>query len=233
MKSKAYLIFELFMIVSVIGLNVAFLNDYTTETILLKSTASLFFVLAGFYGYIRCKYNRAFFSPILIAVICCMAGDVFLAFDSDGILFVFGITSFATAHILFSAAFCKISPVKKVDVVGTFVLLIAFLVLLCFCNLEFKGLFPIVILYAAIIAFMAIKAISLWPYRNYHESGIKLLVFGGVLFLVSDIVLLFWLFGINPAKEIQSLNWLLYYSSQFCTTAALNEYINTSSVSQT
>lgn len=233
MRSKAYLSFELFMIAAVIGLNVAFLNNYATETILLKSIASLFFVLAGFCGYIRYKDNRAFSRLILIGVICCMAGDIFLALDSDGILFVCGVISFAIAHILFSVAFCKISPVKKVDIITAIVVLIGFLLFLCFFDFDFKGLFPVVILYAAIIAFMAIKALSLWPYRKYNVSGIGLLMLGGVLFLVSDLVLLFWLFGIDPAKEVQSLNWVLYYSSQLCTTAALNRYMNTFSISQT
>lgn len=228
MRSKAYLVFELFMIVAVIGLNIAFLNDCVAETILLKSTASLFFVLAGVCGYIRCKDNRLCFLPILIAVICCMAGDIFLALDSDGLLFVLGVISFAAAHVLFSVAFCKISPVKKTDIVATMVLLTGYFIFLCFFDLDFKGLFPIVILYAAIIAFMAIKALSLWPYRNYNVSGIKLLIIGGVLFLISDMVLLFWLFGIHPAKEVQSLNWVLYYASQLCTTTALNKFIKSS-----
>lgn len=35
MRSKAYLGFELLMIVAVVGLNIAFLNDFATETILL------------------------------------------------------------------------------------------------------------------------------------------------------------------------------------------------------
>lgn len=232
MRSKAYLSFELFMIAAVIGLNIAFLNDYAAETILLKSTASLFFVLAGFCGYIRCKDNRVFSRPIWIAVICCMVGDVFLALDSDGFLFVFGVISFATAHVLFSVSFCQISPAKKTDCAATIVLLLAFLLFLCFYNFDFKGLFPVLILYASIIAFMAVKALSLRPYRN-TVSGIKLLMFGGVLFLVSDLVLLFWLFGIDPAKEVQSLNWVLYYSSQLCTTTALNKCSNTFSISQT
>lgn len=231
MRSKAYLIFEVFMIVAVIGLNIAFLNDYATETILLKSIASVFFVLAGFCGYIQCKENCVFSRLIFIAVICCMAGDIFLALDSDGILFVLGVISFAAAHVLFSIAFCKVSPVKKADIVTTIVLLVVFLLLLCLGNFDFKGLFPILVLYAAIISFMVIKALSLWTYRNYNVSGIKLLILGGVLFLVSDLVLLFWLFGIDTGKEIQSLNWVLYYSSQVCTTAALNKCINTFSVS--
>ena len=223
MRLKAYVVFELFMIVAVIGLNIAFLNGYTTGTILLKSTASLFFVLAAFCGYIRCKENRVFSRLILIAVICCMAGDVFLAFDNSVILFVFGVISFAAGHVLFSIAFCQISPVKKADVIATIVLLIFFLLLIPLGNFDFKGLFPILILYAAIISFMVIKALSLWPYRNYNPFKIKLLMCGGFLFLVSDLVLLFWLFGIDTAKEVQSLNWVLYYSSQVCTTAALNK----------
>ena len=231
MRSKAYLIFELLMVVAVIGLNIAFLNDYAAETILLKSIASLFFVLAAFCGYIQCKGNRAFSRFIFIAVICCMAGDVFLALDSDEILFVFGVTSFAVGHILFSVAFCQISPVKKADIVATIVLLVSFLLLLCIGNFDFKGLFSILIFYAAIISFMVIKALSLWPYRNYNVSGMRLLMLGGVLFLVSDLVLLFWLFGIDTAKEVQSLNWVLYYSSQICTTAALNKCTNTFPIS--
>lgn len=227
MKLKAYLVFELLMIVAVIGLNIAFLNDYATETILLKSAASLFFVLAAFCGYIRCRENRVFSRLILLAVICCMAGDVFLALDSSGLLFVFGVISFAAAHVLFSIAFCQISPVKKADIVATLVILMAFLLLLPLGNFDFKGLFPILVLYAAIISFMVVKALSLWQYRNYNVFSIKLLMFGGFLFLVSDLVLLFWLFGIDAAKEVQSLNWVLYYSSQACTTAALNKYINT------
>ena len=166
MKLKAYLVFELFMIITVIGLNIAFLNDYAVETILLKSTASLFFVMAAFCGYIRCKENRLFSRFILIAVICCMAGDVLLALDSTGILFVLGIISFAAAHVFFSVAFCKISPVKKADFIASFMFLIVFLLLLPFGNFNFKGLFPVLILYAAIISFMVIKALSMWQYHN-------------------------------------------------------------------
>lgn len=224
MKSRTYLIFETFMIIAVIGLNIVFLNNYTTETILLKSFASLFFVLAGFCGYVQCKENRTSSCPILIAVICCMAGDIFLAFDSDGLLFMSGVLSFAIAHILFSITFCRIAPLKKTDIAATILLLIGFLLFLCFFNLDFKGLFPLVIVYAAIIAFMAIKALSMWPYCNGNATSIRLLILGGVLFLVSDLVLLFWLFGIDTAKEIQSLNWILYYSSQLCTTVALNKF---------
>jgi len=228
-KIKAYLGFEVLMIVSVVGLNIAFFFDHAAEAIIFKSAAGLFFVAAGLCGYLQNKDNRAFFRPVFIAILCCMAGDVFLALDSDGLLFLLGVVSFGAAHVLFSVAFCKKSPVKKTDIVAAAVLLLGFTLSLFFVDLEFRGLLPVVILYAAIIAFMAIKALSLWPYRKEEPACIKLLTVGGVLFLISDLVLLFWLFGTDPQKPVQSVNWVLYYSSQLCTTAALNEYVSVTS----
>lgn len=221
MKAKTYLIFELLMAAALIGLNAAFLCDHATEAILLKTAASLFFVLAGFCGYMQSKENLMFSRLMLIGFICCMAGDVFLALDSGGILFVLGVASFAAAHILFFIAFCRVSPVKKTDMAAAAVLLIGLVLLLCLGNFDFKGLFPVLILYAAIISFMVIKALSLWRCRK-EVSGVKLLMAGALLFLISDMVLLFWLFGIDTAREVQSVNWVLYYAAQGCLTAALN-----------
>ena len=89
-------------------------------------------------------------------------------------------------------------------------------------NFDFQGLFPVLIIYPAIISFMVIKALSLWRCRRGDISGIKLVMAGSILFLISDIVLLFWLFGIGVAKEVQSVNWILYYMAQGCLSSALN-----------
>ena len=77
--------------------------------------------------------------------------------------------------------------------------------------------------YAAVISFMTIKALSLYNCRKGRKRAVWLLMIGGVLFLVSDMVLLFWLFGIDVPKEVQSLNWMLYFPAQGCMAAALNE----------
>lgn len=222
MRKKTYLVFELLMAVALTGLNVAFLNGYAMGTIMFKSTASLFFVLAGLCGYIRNKKNRGFSRFMLAGFICCMMGDIFLSLDSSGLLFVSGVASFAGAHILYSAAFCKVSPVKKTDIPITVALFIGLVLLLCFGNFDFQGLFPVLIIYSAIISFMVIKALSLWRCRRGDISGIKLVMAGSILFLISDIVLLFWLFGIGVAKEVQSVNWVLYYMAQGCLSSALN-----------
>ena len=219
-----FIIFEIFMFASLCGLIFAFQNDYATLTIVLKTVASLFFVLTGLCGYIKSKANRRFTRLMLIALICSMAGDVFLALEKNqGILFVLGVASFAAAHVLYSVSFCIACQVRKKDIVAAAILFAGCTALLCVGTFDFQGLFPVLLGYAAVISFMTVKALSLYNCRKGQERAVWLTMAGGVLFFVSDLVLLFWLFGIGVPKEVQSVNWVLYYLAQGCIAAALNQ----------
>ncbi|MBR1693024.1 MAG: lysoplasmalogenase [Lachnospiraceae bacterium] len=210
------------LLVSLCGLIVVFEKDLSMWTIVLKTTASLFFVLAGLTGYLKRRENRRFSGIVLAALLCSMAGDVLLALDQDqGLMFILGVASFAAAHVLFSVAFCKASRVQKRDLAATVILFALLFVLLQVGTFDFQGLFPVLLGYAAVISFMTIKALSLWRCRKGREQGVYLLMAGGVLFLISDMVLLFWLFGIDTPKEVQSVNWALYYVAQGCLSYAL------------
>ena len=219
-----FIIFEIFMFASLCGLIFAFQNDYATLTIVLKTVAILFFVLTGLCGYIKSKANRRFTRLMLIALICSMAGDVFLALEKNqGILFVLGVASFAAAHVLYSVSFCIACQVRKKDIVAAAILFAGCTALLCVGTFDFQGLFPVLLGYAAVISFMTVKALSLYNCRKGQERAVWLTMAGGVLFFVSDLVLLFWLFGIGVPKEVQSVNWVLYYLAQGCIAAALNQ----------
>ncbi len=217
------LIFEGLMFLSVAGLLAAFHYDLAVGTILLKTLASLFFVLTGVYGYRRGKGRRLFSKPVLIALLCSMAGDVLLALDrTQGIFFVLGVAGFAGAHVMFSLAFCRVCAVRKTELVWTFVVFVQLVLLLALGNFDFHGLLPVLIGYAAVISFMTVKALSFWNCRQGQKKVVALIMCGGVLFLFSDIVLLFWLFGIGMPKEVQSVNWILYYVAQGCLAASLS-----------
>lgn len=219
-----FIIFEIFMFASLCGLIFAFQNDYATLTIVLKTAASLFFVLTGLCGYIKSKANRRFTRLMLIALICSMAGDVFLALEKNqGILFVLGVASFAAAHVLYSVSFCIAWQVRKKDIIAAVILFAGCTALLCVGTFDFQGLFPVLLGYAAVISFMTVKALSLYNCRKGQERAVWLTMAGGILFFVSDLVLLFWLFGIGVPKEVQSVNWVLYYLAQGCIAAALNQ----------
>ena len=218
-----YLILEVLMLISLGGLIAVFQNDLAGWTVLFKSLTSLFFVLAGICGYIKTKQDKKSSGAMLAALFCSMAGDVFLALDQEkGILFILGVASFALAHVMFSISFCRISAVKKVDFAGMFVVFGLEMLILCLGKFDFQGLFPVLAGYAAVISFMVIKALSLWRCRQGRAWGLYLRMAGGVLFLLSDILLLFWLFGIGMPKEIQSANWILYYLAQGCLSASLS-----------
>lgn len=220
---KTYLIFEILMLAALTGLIIAFQNDRPLLTVTLKSAASLCFVLTGICGWIYQKDNRKFSRTMLAAFVCSMAGDVLLALDKNqGILFILGVVCFAAAHVLFSISFCSMQPVTKTDIIRTVAAFFALLLILVFGTFDFQGLLPVLIGYTAIISFMMVKALSLKKCRQLGTKASALIMFGGVLFLLSDIVLLFWLFGIQTPKEAQSFNWVLYYLAQGCLSASLS-----------
>lgn len=218
-----YLVLEGCLLVSLIALIAVFQNDLSVWTVVLKSLTSLFFVLIGVLGY-RNRAGKDNFSRVMLAaLLCSMAGDVLLALDrNEGILFVLGVVSFASAHILFSVAFCRISGIRKRDVLVSVLVFGGLLLILYTGDFEFQGLLPVLIGYAAVISFMVTKALSLWYCRKGKERFVYLVMIGGVLFLASDILLLFWLFGTGVPKEVQSVNWVLYYFAQGCLSASLN-----------
>lgn len=212
------------MLISLGGLIVVFQKDLAGWTVLLKTLASIFFVLAGICGYRKGKQGRKASRLMLAALFCSLAGDVFLALDKEeGVLFILGVVSFALAHVMFSVSFCKISAVRKVDFAVMLPVFGAEMVILCTGDFDFRGLFPVLAGYAAVISFMLAKALSLFRCRKGRERAVYMIMAGGVLFLLSDIVLLFWLFGLGVPKEVQSVNWLLYYSAQGCLSASLSE----------
>lgn len=217
------LVFEGLMCLSVAGLLAAFHCGLPVWTIALKAVASLFFVLTGVCGYAGNRDTRFFSKPVLIALCCSMAGDVLLALDqTQGILFVLGVAAFAGAHIMFSFAFCRVCAVRKADVVWTVVVLVQLVLLLALGNFDFHGLLPVLIGYAAVISFMTVKALSFWRCRQEKKKLAALIMPGGVLFLLSDVVLLFWMFGVGMPEWVQWVNWILYYLAQGCLAASLS-----------
>lgn len=219
-----YLIFEFLMLLALTGLIAVFDKDLANWIIILKTAASLCFVLTGICGYLQKKSNGQFSKTMLTAFFGSMAGDILLALDQNqGIFFILGVVSFAFAHILFSFAFCRLSPITKKDYAVTAVVFVCLLLLLFLGNFNFQGLLPVLIGYAAIISFMMVKSLSLFNCKKIKNSAAVLILSGGVLFLLSDIVLLFWLFGIGIPKEVQSVNWVLYYLAEGCLAASLSK----------
>lgn len=130
--------------------------------------------------------------------------------------------SFATTHVMFLIVFCGISPVQKIDIPAAAAVISGLPALLLFGNFSYHGLLPVLIGYTVIVSFMMIKALSLWQNREGREKASYLIMAGGVFFLLSDVLLLFCLFGENTPMAVQTENRVICYSAQICLTAAFN-----------
>lgn len=213
-----------FMCIFVCGLIAAFHLGWSAVSIALKTLASACFFVLGLFLYRRMERNRLAGKFMIMAFFCSLCGDVLLALDrNNGIMFVIGVASFAAAHILFSVSFCKMKGLAKADAAVTLALFMITLAILVFGGeFDYQGLFAVLVAYAAIISFMVAKALSLGKSTVISGNAAKLIAVGAVLFLISDIILLYWLFGINMPPIVQSANWGFYYAAQACLAGSMS-----------
>lgn len=219
-----YLIFECLSLVSCIGLIAACYDIIDIPNVILKTAASVFFVIAGIIGLVRRSDARGQATAMVTAFVLSAAGDIFLVVArGSSALFIAGVACFAAAHVMFLTVFCKKSPVKKADIGLSAIVFAGLLALLLLGDFEYNGLLPVIIGYTVIVTFMMIKALSVWRVREGREKAAYLIMAGGVLFLVSDLVLLFWLFGKDMPMWVQAVNLITYYTAQAFLSAALNQ----------
>ncbi|MCF0215794.1 MAG: lysoplasmalogenase [Fibrobacteraceae bacterium] len=190
-----------------------------------KTLASMAFVAMGITGLCEVKNNGEnanrevsvkYAKSIIGGLVCALLGDVFLDIPSDGsIFFIIGVACFAFAHVCYSIGFFKVACLKAVDFL---VMLGVFGITLCFLlfggTFEFKGLFPVLLGYAAIISFMVAKAISLYRNKDVRKQAYVHTLVGALLFIASDIILLYCLFGVNTPLYMTIFNLITYYLGQ-------------------
>lgn len=218
------MIFEILMLVSVGGLITVLEKGLSVWPLVLKTTASLFFVLAGFCGYWKAKVNKKISLYVLLALCFSMAGDVFLEIKvHKDVMFILGVLSFAIAHVMFSMGFAKMSKGKKIDFAVAGLIFGIILAVICTANADFRGLFPAVIGYAAVISFMVAKALALWRCRKVQKKVVELMMLGGILFLISDTILFFVFFVDGVPRGMQYANLIIYYVAQMLQSHALND----------
>lgn len=183
-------------------------------------SSALFIIIAA----VSVLANRGVGSQAAVARVLLMFGFCF-SWVGDYMLsipkwrgFSRGVAAFAAAHVGYTAAFCNISAYRfgyifnlaEVAASVVFVLLTALLFRLRKYPRNFKT--NVMQVYGAFLTVMAVKAVSL----GFHIGGLAAPVFavGGVMFLVSDFILLFIINEKKSAIIYTRLNLLTYYLSQ-------------------
>ena len=215
---------KLFMILNTIMLVFTLIFDVLymiNGGLLLKSIASIMFVLTGVINISYCiknKTNLKFPIWMLVALICAMLGDILL-----NINFYIGTIIFAVAHVFYFISYCMLQKMNRRDIlcgIGIFIIAISIILFTPFLNFEATLMKGICCFYALIISFMVGKAISNILKENSFINII--IMIGSILFFISDFMLL-----LNKFGNIAGTNYLClgtYYPAQFLLAFSILTY---------
>lgn len=192
-------------------------NDLFTLRTCLKTICSLMFVIAPFLITKDNKKIRQtkYFKSMLLGLIFAFIGDVLLDLDKTlGILFVLGMVGFVLTHIMYSISFKKHVKINKTTFITFLLLVVPTAYIINFSKLINCGDLTIVInIYAVIISFMVGLATTLFKKKELNKNFRTRTLVGVILFAISDLILLFSLFG-NLPKIWLPINNLVYYVAQ-------------------
>lgn len=192
-------------------------NDMFTLRTCFKTICSLMFVIAPFLITKDNKKIRQtkYFKTMLLGLIFAFIGDVLLDLDKTlGILFVLGMVGFVLTHIMYSLSFKKHIKINKTTFITFLLLVVPTAYIINFSKLINCGDLTIVInIYAVIISFMVGLATTLFKKKELDKNFRTRTLVGVILFAVSDLILLFSLFG-NLPKIWLPINNLVYYVAQ-------------------
>lgn len=192
-------------------------NDMFTLRTCFKTICSLMFVIAPFLITKDNKKIRQtkYFKTMLVGLIFAFIGDVLLDLDKTlGILFVLGMVGFVLTHIMYSISFKKHVKINKTTFITFLLLVVPTAYIINFSKLINCGDLTIVInIYAVIISFMVGLATTLFKKKELDKNFRTRTLVGVILFAISDLILLFSLFG-NLPKIWLPINNLVYYVAQ-------------------
>lgn len=186
-------------------------------TTLVKGIVSFGFVLLSIINLIyslKCKTsNKKYPILMMIGAILGMAGDILLASQ-----FVLGAAAFAISHVFFVTAYCTLSRFRLRNLIPATCIFIPPLLLITLAPFfDYGSLFMemLCITYAAIICVMVGKAIANFIHHKQVTYGIILI--GSILFYISDLMLLLYVFG--GAPEITDIICIATYYPAQCLLA--------------
>lgn len=206
------------MLISLTGLIIARVWSISILKIIFKITSSLLFLSTAYFARRECdsKKSTTYYKLMFTGLVFSLFGDTFLVLQHNhNFIFILGVASFACAHIFYTIAFFQFGKMSRLNLVSTAIFIII-LQWLIFGNnlLDLGSMKPLIVGYSILISCMVGKSLTLLTYRNQNPSFVMLTVSGAVLFLISDSILLFALFGKQDYAYLETLNNILYYIGQ-------------------
>lgn len=179
---------------------------------ILKPIATLLVICIALLSFTRPIPNPAYLTGILIGLLFSLGGDLALMFPQNRKAFMIGLALFLLAHVAYTVVFVLVGSLSAWDLLSAVVLLA---VGAAFCRLIQPNLGAMrmpVLVYMVIISLMVNRAVSTLASPQVGLSQALLIVFGAILFYISDLILAagrFW----KPWKY-HRISLAFYYSGQ-------------------
>ena len=151
--------------------------------ILTKTPLSVLFIVVA---VIQPHPHGLFYIFILLGLIFCLGGDVFLAIPSEK-TFLFGLVSFLLGHVFYIIAFVCISQIVAWADYGALVVLGVSAVVYLYLRPHLGKMVWSVLAYVVVISLMVIGAWAVFNNPNLPQSGRNMVLAGAILFYLSDL----------------------------------------------
>ena len=189
--------------------------DYKKNYVLVKTVQSAAFLLM-FFVAAGVSQDILNFWLMLPAFVCCFAGDVFLAFYNKirkKRLFLFGLVAFLLGHLFFIRWLNRMQPPTITDVVFPAIAVIGVFVVTGTGSFHTGRLRPCILIYSFFIAYLFAKSMHIAvSIPSVHHMVCAV---GSLLFMVSDISILFLYFYKNKDRKVHLFNLTTYYVGIF------------------
>jgi len=122
---------------------------------------------------------------LLIGLICCLGGDVFLALPSDR-MFLFGLVSFLLGHVFYLLAFMYLTGITGWFSIGTPIILVVSGMIFLYLRSHLGAMTRPVLAYIVVISFMLAGAWAVFGRVDLPRRGTFMIFCGALLFYLSD-----------------------------------------------
>lgn len=201
------------------------LKGCTVKALILKAVVSALFIAVGFCAVYANGSRCALF--ILGGLVCGILGDIWLdlkyIYPADDTPYTFsGFISFAIGHVLFISGmlldFGDTVAAPKLLLIAAISVALGFATVLSgpLMGLNYGKYRGISMLYGPLLFGTALVALLLSLNTGFENTGLVMMLVGGVLFALSDLVLSGTYFGTGKDRPVDIiLNYIFYYGAQF------------------
>jgi len=206
--------YHLLIIIAAAGLLAGLLycekNERQTAKLSVKTILSALFILTV---VIQSRSVPTYFLLLLIGMLFCLGGDVFLALPHPG-MFLWGLVSFLVGHLFYVTAFGYAAGTNQWTLIGLVISLTASSVVYLWLRPHLGNMKIAVICYILVISAMAVGAWSMLGADRLRLTGRMLACAGALSFYVSDVFVARQRF-VKSAFLNRLIGLPLYYGGQF------------------